>query len=641
MVIPPFVLEIDEFSRSENVYRYSNNPNSSQHMRSNLIRVCCRLVCRWYSTIRDIKQQINSITKQPHSRLHLFHSSRPYELTNSTTLHDLGIEGAGYSMKLAVDYEIDQKFTLEVASGLLLDEDCRDMLQEVRIGLDRNRIPGKTDVLDSTGGVYFMRSHSGAKAAVFKPRDEEQGMEGNAKGYTSPAGQVGLRPYFKPGYGCLREVAAYLFDVDNFCSVPCTTLVHCEHPVFNYPRGRMGGKVKLFPKLGSLQKFIHGESFEDIGASKLSDLEVQKIALFDLRVLNGDRNANNILAVRKLPSAPATRRNSDAGLPEDLLHLTDDEFDPYDTHLNVLGGIDFQLIPIDHGYAFPPKLTIYDYDWTWLNYPQIGREVVPEIREYMDGLDIDGVLNTLRENVPEISEDTLFLLRVSHLLIKEGIAAGLNLKDIASLVARLDEDEPSKLEQALRTAEDNATSNMLVRSARTVCKRLAVGPVGRRAKRSSAPGLSAVDVSERESPLSSSSEEEGALRRVNSLYSSTDYASVSPVSITHKPSLSASTDSDLSRESSSDSLVDVVKGAETEDLSLSCSKGFAMARVASFAGFDSASVVDLEKKNSMHSTSHQTQRKRVIASTSEFKQLKWKLATDGVRAMIARAKKAS
>jgi len=43
-------------------------------------------------------------------------------------------------------------------------------------------------------------------------------------------GSHGLRPHFKPGYGCMREVAAYLMDVDSFSGVPPTLLVHCEHP---------------------------------------------------------------------------------------------------------------------------------------------------------------------------------------------------------------------------------------------------------------------------------------------------------------------------------------------------------------------------------------------------------------------------
>jgi Phosphatidylinositol 3- and 4-kinase len=636
-----------------------------------------RLICRWYSTVRDIKNQLNSITKQPVSRLHLFHPSKPYELNNSTTLHDLGIEKDGQSMKLAVDYETAHKFTLEGAHThtALLDHHCLDTIRLVRIGLDRSRIPGKTDILDSTGGVYFMRSHNGANVAVFKPRDEEQGMENNPKGYSSLSGEGGLRPYFKPGQGCLREVAAYVFDVDNFCGVPPTTLVHCEHPVFNYPRAKNGAAHRMFPKLGSLQKFIHGESFEDIGASKLSDFEVQKIALLDLRILNGDRNSNNILAVRKFPSPGPTRRNSDVGLTDDvLLNLSDDEFDANDSHLNVIGGIEFELVPIDHGYAFPPKLAINDYDWTWFNYPQLGRDVVPEIREYMLQLDIDVVVRRLQEAVSEIAEDTIFLIRLSHLLIKEGLAAGLNLRDIASLVARMEEDEPSKLEMVVTTAEDNAYQNILLKSTRSgTFKRgqFFSTPQKSKTKKYTASTLPAVLVSEREASSDSSGDSDDAkhsfktlataagspLRRMASLYSP-DVSSSSPVSVTNKI-----TGSDISRESSSDSLSDKIKWSELEDLTSSgdastdsfyvyakvadmrddLTKGFPMNRIASFAGFDSVAIDDhvLGKKNSMHGSSQLRERKKAVGLSDEFKHLKWKLASDGVRAMIVRAKKNS
>lgn len=270
---------------------------------------------------------------------------------------------------------------------------------------------------------------------------------------------------------------------------------------------------------------------------------------------------------------------------------------------------------------------------------------MPEIREYIDKLDIDHVLSQLKESIPEISEETHFLLRVSHLVIKEGIAAGLNLKEIASLVARLDEDEPSKLELAISTAEENATSNILVKSARSnVYKRVAAvgqGDTAHRTKRFTASTLSDISDAERDSPLSCESDSESVLCPQTSLFSPlhTD-ASASPVSITHNPSLSTSTSSDLSRESSSSSLVDIAKEI-VEIAHVVPTKSFKLARVASFAGFDSVSVVDLDKNNSMHSTSHQAEKKKIISGTNEFKQLKWKLAVDGVRAMIGRVKKAS
>jgi hypothetical protein len=549
-------------------------------------------------------------------------------------------------MKLAIDYNTSNKFAMEVVSQGLVDDRVRPMLQDVRIGLECNKIPGKTDILDSTGGVYFMRSSRGVNVAVFKPRDEEQGMENNPKGYSTHAGEVGsLRPYFKPGHGCLRELAAYVFDIDHFCGVPPTTLVHCEHPVFNYPKQKNGTSGKTFPKFGSLQMFVNGESFEDLGPSKLSDFEVQKIALFDLRILNCDRNSGNILAVRKLASESNSRSNSDIGLLDSC--MTDDEFDIMDTQLNVYGGVEFELVPIDHGYAFPPKLRISEADWSWFYYPQVKKEVVPEIRDYIDKLDIDAVLLKLAEFVAEIPEETIFLVRLSHLLCKEGIAAGLTLRDIASMVARIDEDEPSKLEQAITMADDNAYSNIQNKSGR-----LNVNGSGKRLgsfalapppiKRPSIHSLKAVeDRTRSDSSESSESESEAGvedglrLQRMASIFSADEFANTSPVSSVG-----------LSRELSGD-LSPAVFGAvndRTNPASVTGEKrtqGSKFARVASFAGFENNSLSDVGRLTSGDISSLQRERRKLVSNTLEFKQLRWRLASDAVRAMISRAKKAT
>ena len=60
-----------------------------------------------------------------------------------------------------------------------------------------------------------MRGANGDKIAVLKPNDEESGMPNNPKGYKG-SGEHGLRPNFTPGFGCMREVAAYVMDVDRW-----------------------------------------------------------------------------------------------------------------------------------------------------------------------------------------------------------------------------------------------------------------------------------------------------------------------------------------------------------------------------------------------------------------------------------------
>ena len=381
-------------------------------------------------------------------------------------MHDLKISKSGQSLRLSI---IDRTslgssdFVLNRAKDTALDEECSRILTDVRLGLQRHNIPIMTDVLDCTGGVYFLRSATGRKVAVFKPQDEEQGMPHNTKGYEG-SGESGLRQHYKPGYGCMREVAAYLMDVNNYCSVPPTSLVHFEHPILNYP-GREGRNGHPFPKFGSLQKFVHAfDSFEDIGISVLSYLEVQKIALLDLRLLNSDRNASNILAIHKdsygegSPTKLQDYSTEDSKISK---YCFDEEFDLCfdDVTASKSEGSSnsdsYALILIDHGYCLPSKLLINEIDWAWFYYPQVNRAVHPEIKKHLSELDVEAILKNVLSQV-DLSGDAQFLVRVSHQLVVDGVAAGLTLHEIALIVARINDDEPSVLEKVLEEAEENA-----------------------------------------------------------------------------------------------------------------------------------------------------------------------------------------
>ena len=448
-----------------------------------------------------------------------------------------GIEKNGHVLRLTINNNSVGGFKKVAATGTAqfvltpsrdveLNEDCQNMITEVSTGLKQAKGgPMRTDVLDCTGGVYFMRNVSGQKYAVFKPHDEEQGMPNNGKGYDGN-GETSLRPHFKPGQGCIREVAAYIMDVGNFTGVPATTMVHCEHPTFLYPSS--GGKQSVtFPKLGSLQKFFVSDgTFEDIGSSMISDFEVQKIALFDMRLLNCDRNASNILVAKKSnfnnhdstkgnghgnsntntnANTNTHRRNhrscslsswesqcSDEWMEESrsdddtFLRLgiqsrcNSDNTDPgtlesrgtenggniEDASPISQGGNTkdkYLLIPIDHGYSLPTALDIKEWDWSWFHLPHIKRPVHPEIKKYLLSIDFEELAANLTSQV-SISDDSMFLLRLSHRLLVSGIKAGLTLYDIASLIARLDEDEPSSLERAISVAEENAHRAIEMRS---------------------------------------------------------------------------------------------------------------------------------------------------------------------------------
>jgi hypothetical protein len=500
MASSSFPLEIQELRRPGNVYKIN---------------------VKWFTSIKDIKDQLHKEVNYPPSRMQLYHSSSSKGLRNQTTLHDLGITHGGFVLRLALVLTSSPQYLLLPSKDVRLDQNCENMLRQVREGLRCGHRPSKTDMLDCTGGVYFLKGSTNMPFAVFKPNDEEQGMPNNPKGHAGN-GEQGLRMFSKPGEGYIRETASYIMDFGNFCRVPATTIVHCEHDAFHYPR-QVRGESHMYPKLGSLQQFVPaGDTFEDISPSMVGVLELQRVALLDMRLLNGDRNASNLLAIRRPPgqgsrgtvqgvgqqgrglpradngharkysrsSSLGTTASSEGTREEmDLDEFLDPDFrhDRYSGNTGAsarsgAGGSgsggsgsgsssdsrysdQYQLVPIDHGYCFPQQLRIDELDWTWFHCPHVAVEVQPEIKEYINSLDIEQQIYDLTNQVP-MSEDQLFLLRVSHALLKEGINAGLTLRDLAGLIARTEEDVPSTLENIIASAEDNAQRTIEMRARR-------------------------------------------------------------------------------------------------------------------------------------------------------------------------------
>jgi len=391
-----------------------------------------RIKVAWWFLISEVKRLLHLEMGAIPSTQHLFYANNPTPLSNSLSLHDIRIEGSCNVLSLCVDDQ-PHDFVLNACKEACPDETCKALVNDVKVGFLKGQHPTATDEFEGSGGVYFLRSSNGMYAAVFKPQDEEQGMPSNPKDHVG-TGEYGLRPHFRPGQGCIRELAAYMMDVDNFARVPATTLVHCEHSAFHYPSHPHFSRA-AYPKYGSLQRFVRcADLFEDIGPGLISDLELQKIALLDLRILNNDRNSANILV--QFSHDYDSNTDSD-GIDSDSLHMK----------------MKCELIPIDHGYSFPSKLTINDWDWVWYQYPQVTRRTHPDIVAYVKSLDIKVLLQRLREQ--GISDECLFLIQLSHLFIKHTIDR-LSLKDIASCYVRCSENEPSRLELLVNEAEENA-----------------------------------------------------------------------------------------------------------------------------------------------------------------------------------------
>ena len=140
---------------------------------------------KWFTKIKDIKDMLHKLTTCPPSSQALFLSTSSIPLSQSLTLHDLGIDRAGCTLRLSIISSHSNYFFVLTASSASVEPECAQMVTKARVALQRQQVPAKTDVLDCTGGVYFMRAVSGQKMAVFKPHDEEQGMPNNPKVFIS------------------------------------------------------------------------------------------------------------------------------------------------------------------------------------------------------------------------------------------------------------------------------------------------------------------------------------------------------------------------------------------------------------------------------------------------------------------------
>ena len=336
------------------------------------------ITVRSWSTIKDVKDTIQQAIHVPASKQRLFFGpllTSGRELPNHRTLHDAGIYRSGETLLLDIKGGTSSPLTSTMfsmqaqpandvsISSSVIDSTpklLRLLVQQARRGLALGLKP--EFVLDGSGGTYFLHDARKIKIAVFKPADEEPYAENNPRGYLKQAGQtMSLREGVVPGEACIREVAAFMLDHGGFSGVPMTTLVEARHPSFNTNGARLkvaeGGasvgahsisqnpqfKSSLEKKVGSFQEFVRAEfTMDDISPSKISVDEVHKIAILDIRLMNADRNAANLLCRRK-------RDNS------------------------------IELLPIDHGFCLRSVADVSWMDWCWLDWPQLKEVSAPSL----------------------------------------------------------------------------------------------------------------------------------------------------------------------------------------------------------------------------------------------------------------------
>lgn len=354
-------------------------------------------------------------------------------------------------------------------------------LAEAQLGFAKGIAPQLSR--DGEGGTYFLSGASkGDFVAAFKPRDEEPMAPANPKRFRDNLGSTGLRAGVLSGEAYQREVAAYLLDHGNFAGVPETVMAVAFHDAFcnvapasspsassdaarsaehvANPGGVAGGAgvgvadssvessfvhdsglIKAYRKVGSLQEFVyHDGVVSDWDMSRYSTLQVQKIALLDLRLCNLDRNDANILVVR-IPLSELSEEEQEASLSRK--------------------GPDpsMRLVPIDHGYSIPDcKNASPDaWSWAWLEWPQVREPVHPKVRAYVEALDPDDDARRLVEELA-VRQECADVVRIMGHLVKRGVARGLTLYDIAQIAVRQDGDgrRPSMLENLIVQAADLA-----------------------------------------------------------------------------------------------------------------------------------------------------------------------------------------
>jgi len=405
------------------------------------------LTLRPWSTIKDVKNILQKQLGIPPTSQNLYLGPQG-PLKNTRTLNDIGIYTSSSTLLLEVGNstrpssnsvltsELQANVENHVGFENLVSSKLKKIILYANRGFALNLKPLET--LDGSGGTYILRDAAKRNICVFKPSDEEPYTINNPRGF-APSPGITMRTGHTPGTGCYREVAAYLLDTNGVCGVPETTLANARHKNFSFGgRGdtcASGGGGKGFhtvnsessdapipTKLGSLQTFVQSEAtMDDLSPSVIPTHEAQKIAVLDLRLMNADRNAANLLA---------RKRRTDS-------------------------GVTWTLTPIDHGYVLRTKADVAWCDWVWLEWPQMKEPLTKKLKQYVLSIDVDKDVEMLREML-SIDDAACDVYRASCNLLISGVKKGLSLYEIATLACRTDDlgEQPSALEKILFNAAD-------------------------------------------------------------------------------------------------------------------------------------------------------------------------------------------
>ncbi|XP_028761381.1 phosphatidylinositol 4-kinase gamma 1 [Neltuma alba] len=276
------------------------------------------------------------------------------------------------------------------------------------------------------GGAYVFRSQNGKDIAVAKPADEEPLAFNNPKGLRGRLfGQPGLKHSIRVGETGIRELAACFLDHASFAGVPPTALVKFSHAAFYFTDAAAAVPSAIPCKIASLQRFVdHDFDAAELGPSFFSVASVHKIGILDIRLLNLDRHAGNMLVKKK----QGHHSYNACGVAE--------------------------LVPIDHGLCLPEWLD--DPYFEWLHWPQASVAFSESELDYISKLDPFKDAELLRTKLPSLRECAIRVLVVCTIFLKQAAAAGICIGDIGQMMTRQfcgGEEMPSKLEDICSRAK--------------------------------------------------------------------------------------------------------------------------------------------------------------------------------------------
>jgi hypothetical protein len=285
------------------------------------------------------------------------------------------------------------KGLLQERLGSLCESPLKKPVQSRPVTLKEQVLaPGvKLEAIPGVGSSYLVKAVDDTCIAVFRPADRK-GLDFSGKNLVS------------------REVAAFRLDELSWAGVPETTEMRIPNELFSVAarRGNEPGAVLPF-KHGSLQQFIHRplRTLCGIPPRVLSVSDVHRIGILDIRLCNADRHCRSMLL----------SQNNDGS-----------------SH----------MYPTGHSSILPSTLA----DLTsccWYTWPQAREPFSEEEMQYVQQLDRELDAQVLQDL--GIGQECIELQQVSMLVLKEAMAQGFTLQQIAYAFGRTTLAQPSCVEQ--------------------------------------------------------------------------------------------------------------------------------------------------------------------------------------------------